>query len=306
MLTRLCDSLRSVRHQEQVDGWIALSYALGSRKPVRGKVASLTDVSPAQIYEMNRAAPGSEWFNQMTSDDWRAHSRQLVRLHRSAYACCVASHWTARSMVSDHGVDPARVHVVGLGHDIVAVSPSRNWSVPRFLFIGRDWQRKNGDAVIRAFARLRPAWPGARLDVVGRHPALDVEGVTAHGELARHDPAQGALMDRLLEQATCFILPSLVEPFGIAYVEAAAHGLPSIATATGGTEDSVGPGGILVDPLDDLAILDAMRDMCDPAVAARLGEVARRRSDLFTWDAVLGRLLRALDLPDVPGLPEFL
>ncbi|HAM00768.1 MAG TPA: HAD family hydrolase, partial [Acidimicrobiaceae bacterium] len=106
--------------------------------------------------------------------------------------------------------------------------------------------------------------------------------------------------------ATCFILPSLVEPFGIAYVEAAAHGLPSIATATGGTEDSVGPGGILVDPLDDLAILDAMRDMCDPAVAARLGEVARRRSDLFTWDAVLGRLLRALDLPDVPGLPEFL
>jgi glycosyltransferase involved in cell wall biosynthesis len=256
---------------------------------------------------MNRAAPGSDWFTQMTPEDWQVHTKQLVRMHRAARACCVASHWTARSMVSDHGVDAARVHVVGLGHDAAGGPTERDWSVPRFLFIGRDWPRKNGDAVVRAFARLRDVRPDAVLDIVGRHPVLDVDGVTAHGELERHEPSQRAVMDQLLEQATCFVMPSFIEPFGIAYLEAAACGVPSIATSVGGTEDSVGPGGILVDPHDDQAIFEAMREMCDPNVASRLGSIARQRAELFTWDAVTGRVLRALGLADVlPGLPDFL
>jgi glycosyltransferase involved in cell wall biosynthesis len=307
LLTRLSDTRRRLRHEHPVDGWIALSFALSSHRPVRGKVASLTDVSPAQVHEMNRVAPGSDWLALMTTHDWKLHTNQLAHMHRSAYACCVASHWTARSMVGDHGVDPARVHVVGLGHDVAGVQRARDWSVPRFVFVGRDWERKNGEAVVRAFARLRNDYPSARIDIVGRHPVLDLEGVTAHGELARHDRSQRAVMDHLFEQATCFIMPSLIEPFGIAYLEAAAYGVPSIATSRGGTEDSVGPGGILVEPGDDQAILRAMRDMCDPTVAARLGSIARQRSELFTWDAVAGRVLRALDLAEtVPGLADFL
>jgi glycosyltransferase involved in cell wall biosynthesis len=174
--------------------------------------------------------------------------------------------------------------------------------------VGLDWRRKNGDAVLRAFVRLRQEVSNARLDVVGFHPPLDADGVTGHGAVPVSEPDGRAKIERLFEAATCFVLPSFVEPFGIVYVEAAAAGLPSIATTVGGTTDSVGPGGILVDPYDDEAVFQAMRDMCDPDTARTLGAVAHERSAAFTWPAFGQRVLRSFDFPPAPGveLAEFL
>jgi glycosyltransferase involved in cell wall biosynthesis len=46
-------------------------------------------------------------------------------------------------------------------------TPRRDWSTPRFLFVGNDFERKNGVAVVSAFKRLRDQVSEARLDVVG-------------------------------------------------------------------------------------------------------------------------------------------
>ena len=83
--------------------------------------------------------------------------------------------------------------------------------------------------------------------------------------------------------------------------------MPSIATSVGGAADAVGPGGIVVDPTEQGALVDAMRRMCDPTNVAALGEKARRHAELLTWDAIAQRVVRALDLA-VPGvdLAEFL
>jgi len=308
LTTSLSDAWRRRLPSPAVDGWIALGYALGSVRPVRGRVAVFTDVSPHQVSELTRRAPSSDWLSQMTSRDFQLHIRQLARTHRAAYACCVASHWAAASLVQDHDVNPERVHVVGLGHDPGESEPGpRDWSVPRFIFIGRDWHRKNGDAVVRAFLQLRDERPDAELHIVGRHPRLTGDGITTYGELFPHEASQADVMARLRAQGTCFVMPSLIEPFGIAYLEAAARGLPSIATSIGGTPDSVGPGGILVDPSDDHAIFEAMQHMSNPQTAMRYGASAREHARLFTWSKVAGRLLRALDLP-IPqsDLPDFI
>ena len=45
---------------------------------------------------------------------------------------------------------------------------------------------------------------------------------------------------------------------------------------------------------DDDALLLAMWRLTQPGTAERLGAAARRRSELFTWEAVGRRLLRAL------------
>lgn len=248
---------------------------------------------------------------------WRAMPPRAVAARvarqRDAYqrarACCVSTHWAAASIISDYGIPPAKVHVVGVGRNFEpeGATVGRDWSSPRFLFVGREWERKNGPRVLAAFARLRADVPDARLDVVGAHPPLRADGVLGHGLLRLDDPADRTRLAELFAGATCFVMPSLHEPAGLAYVEASAWGIPSIATSNGGSSDLVGEGGIVVDPRDDHRLLEAMRALCDPATAARLGELAQRRSQLFTSRAMAGRLLRALDLPSIQTeeLPPF-
>jgi glycosyltransferase involved in cell wall biosynthesis len=281
---------------------------MGLGRPVRGRVASLSEMSPAQLRSTDPQLVKTFWPGIEPSQLERLAS-QSERLHRSASVCCVASHWAGGSLVADHGIDPARVHVVGYGTNLtMEPPPHRDWSTPRFLFSGLQWERKNGDRVVRAFVRLRERWPEATLDVIGDHPPIDVEGVTTHGRKTIHEPDGRALLIELHRRATCFVLPSLVEAFGLVYVEAGTAGLPSIGTTVGGTSDSVGDGGVCVDPLDDVAIYEAMARMAIPSEAQRLGQRARARSGRFTWRQTAERIVRALALPgeDVSDLARFL
>jgi glycosyltransferase involved in cell wall biosynthesis len=104
------------------------------------------------------------------------------------------------------------------------------------------------------------------------------------------------------------VLPSHYEASAISYAEAGAAGLPCIGTTKGGSASLIGEAGILVDPGDEDALVDAMLVLVDPTTASRLGALAEARSTLFTWRAVAERILRALALPSVPleSFAEFL
>jgi glycosyltransferase involved in cell wall biosynthesis len=237
------------------------------------------------------------------TSELEALCRHQVRLHRRAHACCVASRWAADELVADHGVPAQRVHVVGWARNVELSPPlDRDWSVPRFLFVGHDWARKNGDAVVRAFRAVRRRMPQAELHVVGLHPPLEVEGVTGHGRIPAHTPDGRARLAQLFAHATCFVMPSWVEPFGIVYLEAAGAGLPSIGTTRGGTATSIGDGGVCVDPDDDDAIAGAMQRLAEPEEAAALGRTAHRRLEDFSWAKTAQRILRASELPPPAGL----
>jgi glycosyltransferase involved in cell wall biosynthesis len=222
-----------------------------------------------------------------------AMRRSQLRRYREAAACCVASDWAAGSVVTDYGIDASRVHVVGFGRNCEPRPVPRDRSDPRFLFVGLDWQRKNGDAVVRAFARLRDELPRARLDLVGGHPRVEVDGVVGHGPLGVDEPAARAGLEALFEQATCFVMPSRFEAFGMVYVEAGAAAVPSIGTTRGGAATAIAGGGVLVDPEDEGALVDAMRSLADPATADGLGRAALENASRYTWKGVAERILEA-------------
>jgi glycosyltransferase involved in cell wall biosynthesis len=245
---------------------------------------------------------------------WEALSPRAIearkRIQRAAYeratACCSSTSWAAESVVRDYGIDPAKVHSVGLGRNYdPAPSPDRDWSVPRFLFVGVDWQGKNGPGVLEAFARVRAEHPDATLDVVGAHPPLDAHaGVTGHGVLRMDQPADKAKLEDLFATRTCFVMPSWREASAIAYIEAMTAGLPIIGSAAGGSIDLIGDAGEVVDPADGAALLSAMRRYANPGVAQALSANALERSPLFTWRAVAERIVRALGLPSGPRADE--
>ena len=288
-----------------IDGWIV--PAMGVSRSVRGRVVTWTDMSPAQIESAGRDWPTMGY--QASPPQLAMVARWQEAEHRHAHACCVASRWVRDSLVRDHGIDAERIRVVGVGRNVSIEAPEdRDWTVPRFLFVGRDWKRKNGDAVVRSFTRLREEIPDATLDIVGNHPPLAGDGVVGHGPLSFSSSVERPELEAAFARATCFVMPSFVEPFGMVYVEAGAAGLPSIGTIHGGTEDSIGPGGILVDPTDDVAIYNAMRRLSEPATARRLGSIAQQHSEQFTWAKTAERLLRAFEFPNVDQsqLAEFL
>jgi glycosyltransferase involved in cell wall biosynthesis len=230
------------------------------------------------------------------------------RSFESASACCAATAWVAESIVADYSIPRENVHVVGCGANYApaAASSARDWQKPRFLFIGSDWERKNGAAVLRSFAHVREHFPNATLDVVGAHPSLDLAGVTGHGRLAIDRDEQRFRLTSLYERSTAFVMPSLHEPAGSVHVEAARAGIASIGSANGGAETCIGDGGFVVDPESPAEITAAMLALCDPELARELGERARQRAQMLTWRKVAERIVRAFGFPgvDTAGLAE--
>jgi len=287
---------RTVRRALPLDGLVAMGtdmYELVGVVPQSLPVVTYDDGTLLQMWRN----PGS--------DIRRAGflEREVVRWFQvqrrgalAASACCVSTSWAARSFVDDYGVPAGQVHVVGMGHRARAsVAGERDWSVPRLLFVGVDWRRKNGDAVVRAFRALQESVPAATLDVVGGHPSLDgIPGITGHGLLRRDDPAAQARLDGLFARATVFVLPSLFDPSPIAYLEAASAGLPVVATTEGGASELLGAGAIAVRPDDQAAIDAAVRRLSDPEVARVTGAEAAARATSSTWDEVASRVLRVL------------
>ena len=277
-----------------VDAWVQIGAGFQLR--TAAPVAVYDDMTVVQAREH-----GYGRWREVDAGTVRRRAAIQGSVYRSARACCTESSWAALAIGRDFGVPRDRLAVVGTGTAVAGAGADRDWSRPRFLFVGLDWQRKNGDRVLRAFARLRADHPEATLDVVGGHPALDLPGVRGHGVLRKDSATDRERLAALFAAATCFVMPSLFEPAGIVFTEAAAAGLPSIGGTVGGSVDLIGDAGLVVDPLDDAAVEKAMRELADPVTAAELGARARARADLFTWRAVAARLLAALGLEPPDG-----
>ncbi len=293
---------RSIARAGRIDGVVAIGsgYILSVDAPF----VTFEDITVAQA--LRQTDPVYQSLSKGQVKRWRARQK---RIYERSRACCVASTWAGRSVHDDYGIPMDKIHAVGFGRNFEGGEiAERDWSAPRFLFVGFDWERKRGAAVVDAFAAVRQRYPTATLDLVGRHPPVEAEGVTGHGTIALGTEAGRQKYAELFARATCFLMPSTFEPFGIAYLDAGAAGVPSIGTTVGGAPDSVGRGGLVVNPDDDDALLDAMLKLSVPETAQRLGEMAREHSAQFTWQAFAERLLRALQPSgvDLEKLSDFL
>ncbi len=214
-------------------------------------------------------------------------------VYRGASVIATFSENAARSLVRHYGVDPARIHVTGAGANVFPAEAPRRDDGNTILFVGRDWRRKGGPVLVEAFARVRRALPRARLLVAGprERPALP-PGAFYLG------PVPFAELPALFAQATVFALPTLREPFGLAYLDAMACGLPCVGTRVEAVPEIVAEGdtGLIVPAGDPEALATALaRLLRDPARARAMGGRGRARVGArFTWRHVAERLERAL------------
>jgi glycosyltransferase involved in cell wall biosynthesis len=221
---------------------------------------------------------------------WRARE---AAVYRGAALLAAFSENAARSLVRHYAVDPARIRVVGAGANVFPEEAPRCDDGNTVVFVGKEWARKGGPVLAEAFARLRRALPRARLLVAGPREAPPLpEGAVHLGEVPFHE------LPDLFAQATVFALPTLREPFGIAYLDAMACGVPCVGSRLEAVPEIVehGETGLLVPPADPDALCDALRTiLADPARAREMGARGRERVGArFLWQHVAERLERAL------------
>jgi glycosyltransferase involved in cell wall biosynthesis len=199
---------------------------------------------------------------------------------RGAAAVIANSSWLAARLRSHFPrVEP---EVIDLGVDLGQFAPgaaaAASWpgAAPRFLCVGSLIERKNVVALADAFAELGRG----SLVFVGDGPlrsALDGRpGVSVIGRVPHADVPGWILAADILCQ------PSLIEPFGLAALEAMALERTVIATTIGGPPEFVTPSaGILVDPHDPAALSRALADATTyptPNAAAREAAEAHNAS----------------------------
>ncbi len=222
------------------------------------------------------------------------------RLHQSRDLVMSMSGWLRRSFIDDFGLDPGKVVAVGAGANITTTAdlPERDFSRPRILFVGKQFDRKGGPDVLRAFAQLRQHRPNAELWIAGpERLSVNAPGVTAFGRLAREAP-NGVDLRKLYSEATMFVMPSVYEPFGIAFLEAMTHRLACVGSTIGAIPEMVldGVTGYVVAPGDHAALAERLIDLADnPDKTGRFGDAGLQHlREHYTWERVAARVITAI------------
>jgi len=235
-----------------------------------------------------------------------------------------------------HYYDPGRMEVIPPGTDMVQFHPPeageqvalsshlqrflKEPDKPMILALSRPDERKNILTLLEAYGESKALQEAANLVIVAgtrddiRELEVGAQNVLTnilvlidtydlYGKVAvpkHHRPEEVPSIYRLAASSRgVFVNPALTEPFGLTLLEAAASGLPVVATENGGPVDIIGNchNGELVDPLDRDAIRDALLKLLnDPErwlKASRNGIEGVRRH--YTWHAHTDLYLRSID-----------
>jgi glycosyltransferase involved in cell wall biosynthesis len=181
------------------------------------------------------------------------------------------------------------------------------------LYVGGFSPHKDPGALIAAFAEVsdqdRP-----HLAMVGQttgevfyscYPAL-LEQVRQLG-LEEHVTFTGFVPDddlvHLYQAATCLVLPSLDEGFGLPVAEAMACGMPVLATRAGALPELVGEAGLLVQPGEPHELTASLRRLLgDAELRAELRQRGLSRISEMSWERAAVKLLVVLE-DGGPSLP---
>ena len=200
-----------------------------------------------------------------------------------------------RSFIDDYGVAGDRVVSVGGGINLPQFPgppKQKNYESREILFIGSDFLRKGGRNLLSAFQVVVQRFPDAILHVVGpRSIGQSVpHNVILHGYLPRSSAQLASLFDR----CSLFVLPSLWEPFGIAPLEAMAHGLPAVVTGDWALGETVidGVTGRHVEAGSEESLAyELCTLLADPDLMATMGSVGREHVlDNYTWPIVVAKM----------------
>lgn len=218
----------------------------------------------------------------------------------------------ARDIVEHVGVPRSRIDVVYPGHacgEVAAATSEaelrarvRLGDAPLVLSVSQKRPHKNLLRLVSAMAEVRRRVPGAVLVLPG-NPTEHERELRAHAAalkladavafLGYVDPAD---LEGLYAAASCFVIASINEGFGIPVLEAQRRGLPVACSNVSALPEAAGPGARYFNPYDEADMARAIADvMTDRALAARLVAAGLEHQAAFTWERCARQTLESFE-----------
>lgn len=166
-------------------------------------------------------------------------------LDKSALAV-FASDWAVDSVMQNYHAKTANIQTLPFGpnidcqntlEDIKLMLKARPENKCKLLFMGTNWDLKNGDLAIMIARQLNEAGLPTELIMIGSRPSSETmvpPFVKVLGFISKSDRSGTTLIKKLLAESHFLISPSKAECFGVSFCEASSFAVPSLATRIGG------------------------------------------------------------------------
>ena len=225
---------------------------------------------------------------------WGIESRLSPRVYRGRQYVAVSGR--TKDELTELGVDPSHIAVIHNGTDEPISTGVARSAHPTIVVLGRLVPHKRVEHAIEVLAKLAESHPDLRLRIIG--DGWWASTVRAHAEacgVSDRVSQLGFISEERkhaeLAAAWVALAPSIKEGWGLNVVDAASHGVPTVAYhGAGGLSESIEDGrtGLLVHDLDAMAAA-VSRLLSDQLLRDRLGAAAREHAGQFTWEATTAR-----------------
>ena len=220
----------------------------------------------------------------------------------------IANSEYTKNLAIDCGVHKEKIIVINPGIDPVEVLDKKSLDKvesllkvksPRLITVSRFDKRKNHEKIVMALRNLKQIYPDIVYICVGHGDEEEnikklVKELNLDAQVMFFKDISNELKNALIAKSNIFVMPSVihkksVEGFGIAYVEAAQYGIPSLGGKDGGAADAIehDKTGLICDGnnLDD--IYSSLNSMIKNKKYLELGKNAKEYISKFQWEKIV-------------------
>jgi phosphatidylinositol alpha-1,6-mannosyltransferase len=178
---------------------------------------------------------------------------------------------------------------------------------PRLITVSRFDKRKNHEKIMMALRNLKEIYPGIIYICIGygdeeKNIKKLVVELGLQSQVMFFKDISNKLKNSLVAKSNIFVMPSIihkksVEGFGIAYVEAAQHGVPSLGGKDGGASDAIDhqKTGLICDGNELDEIYSSINIMLENNKYLEYGKAAKENSVKFKWNKIIEEYKKILN-----------